>query len=86
MVIDLRSSVMRRGLGTLALCLVFVLPGRAQQSPRSVGDTADRPGFADSPVLLGRGHIQVESGLSWEDEGRGMPQAAAVRAAARPVT
>ena len=29
----------------------------------SVGDTADRPGFADSPILLGRGHIQIESGL-----------------------
>jgi hypothetical protein len=62
---------MRRGLGTLALSLAFVLPGRAQPSPPTVSDTADRPGFADSPVLLGRGHIQVESGLSWEHEGRG---------------
>ena len=84
MVIDLRSSVMRRGLGTLALCLVFVLPCAAVAP--SVGDTADRPGFADSPGLLGRGHIQVESGLAWEHEGGGMPPAAAVRAAARPVT
>ena len=62
---------MRRGLGTLALSLAFVLPGTAQQSSPSVSDSADRPGFADSPVLLGRGHIQVESGLSWEHEGRG---------------
>ena len=49
----------------------FVLPVRAQPPPPSVSDTADRPGFADSPVLLGRGHIQVESGLAWEHEGRG---------------
>ena len=62
---------MRRGLGTLALCLVFVLPARAQQPPHSASDTADRPGFADSPILLGRGHIQIESGLVWEHEGHG---------------
>ena len=62
---------MRCGLAAVALCLVFVLPARAQQPPPSVSDTADRPGFADSPVLLGRGHIQVESGLAWEHEGRG---------------
>ena len=59
---------MRRGLGTLALILAFGLPAHAQPPP-SVSDTADRPGFADSPVLLGRGHIQVESGLAWEHEG-----------------
>lgn len=41
------------------------------QPPPSVTDTADRPGFADSPVLLGRGHVQVEFGLSWEHEGHG---------------
>jgi len=63
-----RSCVMRRGLGTLALVVAFGLPARAQPPP-SVSDTADRPGFADSPVLLGRGHIQVESGLAWEHEG-----------------
>ena len=32
-------------------------------------DTADRPGFADSPVLLGRGHLQIESGFTSEHEG-----------------
>ena len=63
------GPALRAGLGTLALCVVFVLPARAQQPPPSVSDTADRPGFADSPVLLGRGHIQVESGLAWEHEG-----------------
>ena len=71
MVIRSGSSVLRRGLGTLALWLVFVLPARAQPSPPSVSDTADRPGFADSPVLLGRGHVQIESGLASEHEGRG---------------
>ena len=62
---------MRCALAAVALCLVLVLPVRAQQPPPSVSDTADRPGFADSPVLLGRGHIQVESGLAWEHAGRG---------------
>ncbi len=52
------------------MSLAFVLPARAQ-SPPSVGDTADRPGFADSPILLGRGRIQIESGFSWEQDGRG---------------
>ena len=55
-------------LGTLALCLVPVLRAWAQQPP-SVSDTADRPGFADSPILLGRGQIQIESGVAWEREG-----------------
>jgi hypothetical protein len=62
---------MRRRLGALALWLAFALPARAQQPPPSTSDTADRPGFADSPVLLGRGHIQIESGLAWEHEGQG---------------
>jgi hypothetical protein len=51
----------------LALIVAYGLPAYAQ--PPAVGDTADRPGFADSPVLLGRGHLQVESGLAWEHEG-----------------
>ncbi len=62
---------MRRGLATLALCVVFALPARAQQPASSVSDTADRPGFADSPILLGRGEIQLESGFAWEREGHG---------------
>jgi hypothetical protein len=70
-VIAARAGVMRRELAAVALCLVFVRPVPAQQPPPSVSDTADRPGFADSPVLLGRGHIQVESGVAWEHEGRG---------------
>jgi hypothetical protein len=53
------------------LCLVSVLPAHAQEPPPPVSDTADRPGFADSPVLLRRGQIQVESGLTWEHAGRG---------------
>ena len=62
---------MGRGLRTLALCLVSVLPAHAQPQPPSVSNTADRPGFSDSPVLLGRGEIQLESGLEWEHAGRG---------------
>ena len=67
-----RAGVLRCELAAVASCLVFVLPVHAQQPPPSVGDTADRPGFADSPVLLGRGHIQIESGFAWEHEGRGV--------------
>ena len=49
--------------------LVAVLgatPVSAQES--SLADTADRPGYADSPVLLGRGHVQMEFGFSSEHE------------------
>jgi len=53
------------------LCLAFVLPARAQPPEPSASDTANRPGFADSPILLGRGQIQVESGIAWEHEGDG---------------
>jgi Putative MetA-pathway of phenol degradation len=57
------------GLGTIAFVgVVWAMPAAAQQSP-SVSDTADRPGFADSPVLLGRGHFQIESGVTFEREG-----------------
>ena len=38
----------------------------AQES--SVADTADRPGYADSPILLGRGHVQMELGFTSEQE------------------
>jgi hypothetical protein len=61
---------MRRELRTVVLLsLVFALPARAQQPAPSVSDTADRPGFADSPTLLGRGQIQSEFGFAWEHDG-----------------
>jgi len=60
-----------RASGIVALVsLVCVLRASAQQPPPSVSDTADRPGFADSPVLLERGRIQLESGFTLEREGR----------------
>jgi hypothetical protein len=59
------------GLRTIVLVGLVSVPAGAQQPAPQVADTADRPGFADSPVLLGRGHIQVESGFTWEREGRG---------------
>ena len=59
-------------LGMIALVgLVPVTSARAQQPPPSVPDAADRPGFADSPIVLRRGQIQFESGLAWERLGRG---------------
>ncbi len=57
-----------RPLVTLAWCVVFTLSAHAQVAP-SVSDAANRPGFGDSPILLGRGHIQIESGFMWEHEG-----------------
>ena len=56
----------RRGLATVALAALVSVPAAAQQPEPSVGDAADRPGFADSPVLLGPGQIQVEAGFTWE--------------------
>lgn len=42
----------------------------AQQPLPSVGDAADRPGFADTPILLGPGQVQMEGGFTWErDDG-----------------
>ncbi len=52
----------------LAIAVVLsAVPVAAQES--SVADAADRPGFADSPALLGRGHVQVEFGFTNEHEG-----------------
>src|SRR5690349_1487412 len=63
-----RRRRVRQIFGALALCVGVTLAADAQS--RSVTDTADRPGFADSPVLLGRGDLQLESGLMWEREGK----------------
>jgi len=63
-------------LGMIALLgLVPLTSVRAQQPPPSVADAADRPGFADSPIVLRRGQIQFESGLAWERLGRGQNRA-----------
>jgi hypothetical protein len=48
--------------------MLWAIPATARQPP-PVSDTADRPGFADSPVLVGRGHLLVETGFTWEREG-----------------
>jgi hypothetical protein len=44
------------------VAVLSAFPVAAQES--SVADAADRPGFADSPVLLGRGHVQIEFGFT----------------------
>jgi hypothetical protein len=68
-----------RALATVA-CLGLMWSTRAAaQEPPSVGDAADRPGFADSPVLVGRGHILFESGFTVAHDGDG-------RASARTLT
>ena len=61
----------RGGDGRLAtfacLSLVWSTPAAAQDP--SVGDAADRPGFADSAVLAGRGHILFETGFTLAHDG-----------------
>ena len=55
-------------LATFAcLGLVWSTPAAAQEP--SVGDAADRPGFADSAVLAGRGHILFETGFTLAHDG-----------------
>jgi hypothetical protein len=55
---------MRCGV-VLAGCLAAATaaPLAAQSSAPTVSDTADRPGFADSARVLGRGHVQLETGV-----------------------
>jgi hypothetical protein len=65
--IPLHASI-RAGAGA-ALAILLWATSAAAQEPPSVGDAADRPGFADSPVLAGRGHILFETGFTWEREG-----------------
>jgi hypothetical protein len=50
------------------LSLMWSMPAAAQEPP-SVGDAADRPGFADSAVLTGRGHILFETGITLAHDG-----------------
>lgn len=52
------------------LCLVSV-PAAAQQPEPPVGYAADRPGYADSPILLKPGQIQIEAGFTWERDDAG---------------
>jgi len=68
--LNLRSA-MRRGLATVAMAALVSVPAAAQQPQPSVGDAADRPGFADTPVLLAPGQIQVEAGFTWEHDDPG---------------
>ena len=58
----------RVAVGAVALVALLSASAAAQEPP-SVGDAADRPGFADSPVLVGRGHMLFETGFTWEHEG-----------------
>ena len=64
-------SVMRRGLGTALLLGLVSVPAAAQQPEPSVGYAADQPGFADSPILLRPGQIQIEAGFTWERDDPG---------------
>ena len=50
-------------------CLALTWATAASAQDPSVGDAADRPGFADSAVLVGKGHILFETGFTLEHEG-----------------
>ena len=62
---------MRRGLGTVVLVVLVSVAVAAQQPEPPVGYAADRPGYADSPILLRPGQIQIEAGFTWERDGTG---------------
>ena len=62
---------MRRGLGTVALVGLVSVPAAAQGPEPSVGYVADRPGYADSSILLRPGQIQIEAGFTWERDDAG---------------
>ncbi len=72
---------MRRVWPLVIGTVLSAFPVAAQES--SVADAADRPGFADSPVLLGRGHVQMEFGFTTDHEGG---DAGAVRSFTAPQT
>ena len=60
----------------LLLCVsVAVAIPAAAQDPPSVGEAADRPGFADSAVLAGRGHILFETGFTVAHDSDGQASA-----------
>lgn len=64
------TDAARRALRLAAgVCLALAWPVVATAQDPSVGDAADRPGFADSPVLAGKGHILFETGVTLEHEG-----------------
>ena len=52
----------------VCVALAGSVSAAAQDTP-SVGEAADRPGFADSAVLAGRGHILFETGFTLAHDG-----------------
>jgi hypothetical protein len=61
------SKLVARGASRLVIAAVlWAAPVAAQE--RAVADTADRPGFADGSVLLGRGHVHVKFGITTDSD------------------
>ena len=56
-------------LALLVCVLLLCARSAAAQEPPSVGEAADWPGFADSAVLVGRGHILFETGFTLAHDG-----------------
>jgi Putative MetA-pathway of phenol degradation len=57
-------SMLRRF--ALAALLAAVPASVASAQPSTASDTADRPGFADSTQVIGRGRLQLESGIQFD--------------------
>ncbi len=57
-----------RPLSLAALVIVLVAAPALAQTPVSVLDLidADRPGLADTSTVIGKGWLQLETGLQWE--------------------
>jgi Putative MetA-pathway of phenol degradation len=47
----------------LVLALAVARGAALHADPPSASDTADRPGFADGPMVIGKGHVQLEGGV-----------------------
>jgi hypothetical protein len=64
-----RASTWSASRLAIFVCLSLMSARAAAQEPPTTGDAADRPGFADSPVLAGRGHILLETGVTLAHDG-----------------
>ena len=50
----------------LAMLLAAIHAAVARAQPSTASDTADRPGFADGAQVVGRGRLQLESGVRFD--------------------
>lgn len=56
-----------RACVVLGVWLAIASASPAAAQPSTASDTADRPGFADSALVLGAGRVQLEGGVLFEE-------------------